>query len=55
MSAWLPWIIAAIVLIVLPVALRSAGDEPDNAITQEQSGDDDGERDPEPGVLPLAA
>jgi hypothetical protein len=39
MSAWLPWIAAAAVLVVLPVLLRlHAGEEPDNAIRQEQGG-----------------
>lgn len=48
LSAWLPWIAAFALLVVLPVLLRLyAGDELDNAITQEQPGDDDGEREPD--------
>jgi hypothetical protein len=39
MPAWLPWIAAAAILVVLPVLLRLyAGEEPDNAIRQEQGG-----------------
>jgi hypothetical protein len=53
---WIAWILAAAVL-VLPILLRLyVGDDgPDNAMRQEQPGDDGEERDPEPGMLPLAA
>lgn len=56
LSAWLPWIAAPALVLVLAVLLRFAGEEPDNAITQEQPGDD-GDQDPVPdlGGLPLAA
>ena len=30
MSAWLPWILAFVILVVLPVALRFAEDRPRN-------------------------
>jgi hypothetical protein len=56
MHAWLPWI-AVLAVLVLPILLRLyVGDDgPDNAITQEQPGDDGEERDPGLGLLPLAA
>jgi hypothetical protein len=43
MSAWLPWIVAVAVLVVLPIALRLfvGDDPPSNQITQEQPGDAD--------------
>jgi hypothetical protein len=53
LSAYLPWIIAAVVLVVLPVSLRvlDAGREPRNEITHEQGED----RDPGPSAVPVAA
>ena len=51
MSIWLPWITAAVVLIVLPVAFRFAEDHPrGNAIVHEQDEDDPG-----PAIVPAAA
>jgi hypothetical protein len=42
MSAWLPWIAAVAVLVVLPIALRLyvGDDPPSNEMTQEQPGDE---------------
>jgi|HubBroStandDraft_4_1064222.scaffolds.fasta_scaffold17784_8 hypothetical protein len=53
MSAWLWLLLAAIV--ILPVALRFCAEEPDNAIRQEQPGDDGEEREPDLGELTAAA
>ena len=51
MSAWLPWITAVAVLVVLPIALRLyvGDDPPNNGIAQEQPGD---EPEPEPEPAP---
>ena len=38
-AALLWWIIAACVFVVLPAALAFVGEEPDNALTQEQPGE----------------
>ena len=51
MSVWLPWITAAVVLIVLPVALRFAEDHPRGNATVYESDDED----PGPATLPAAA
>jgi hypothetical protein len=56
MSAWLPWITAVAVLVVLPIALRLyvGEDSPNNEIAQEQPGDEP-EPEPAPEMLsPLA-
>jgi hypothetical protein len=58
LSSWLPWIVLAAVLITVPVALRLfAGDDgPDNAITQEQPGENSEEdREPAAEALPPLA
>lgn len=56
MSAWLPWLVAAAILLVVPVVLGLfVTDEPDNAIRHESSDDhQEDARDPAPG-LRLAA
>ena len=60
MSAWLPWIVAVAVLVVLPIALRLfvGDDPPSNQIAQEQPGDgseEEADREPAPDPLTLAA
>ena len=55
MSAWLPWITAVAVLVVLPIALRLyvGDDPPNNEIAQEQGGGEGSE--PAPEALPSLA
>jgi len=57
LSAWLPWLAGFAVTVVLPVVFRLlvGDDPPDNAIAQEQPGDGEEQRSPEPDGLLLAA
>ena len=48
----LPWIIALVILVVLPIALRFADDHPRNDDPPDSDGD---ERDPGPALHPAAA
>jgi hypothetical protein len=53
LSTWLPWVIALVILIVLPVALRLFAEDHPRSEEPPDTGDD--ERDSGPAVLPIAA